>query len=292
MSLGEELASRMSTMSHHFQSKTLHILQKLNFDKGGNGHLDTSSLISTLDLNSDDAKGIVLRMQTIKGKPWSTKLTELVQDYVVTSSLKFSLQDTSRVLTVMIEKDIATLDVLTALAKTVSSILTLDISVVDRWVVWGPQYVNSIVHLLWGFGKVGFYDEELFSAFATLVLGRPDSHLQTPRFFANLSWSCAKVRYYSEPLMQSIAKHSLPKLAEFTGHDAALLVYSFAMLNYKHYQLLNSALDKILSDPNHLENPKLCWMIAWGAMVLEIYPAKLLSQILTDDYLKSKLTLE
>ena len=291
VSLGEELSSRISSMSLHFQQKILHILQKLNLDqlKEAYGSLDTTSFASALKQNSESANNMAYLVQTFKGESWSTELSESLQDYVIASSSKLSLRGIYQILSVMIEKEIATPNVLRTFAKAVSCILTLDIPTEERWQVWGAYYPLSVYNLLWAFGKMNYYDEELYAAFASLIEGPPDSQLHTPRFLANLSWSCAKVRFYSESLMQSIAEHSLRELVDFTNQDIALLVYSFGILNCRHHELFNAAVDKILRDPNHLENSKLCWIIAWVAMVLEQYPERLLSQMLTDDYLKCKL---
>ena len=289
--LGEELASRISSMPVRVQHKAFHTLLKLNLDHLIHAchSLDTSSLVDDLNLKSESTKCVARVMQFFQNKSLSTELEESLQHYVISNSFKLSLRDLCQVLSIMIEKKVATDDVLTALAKAVSSILMQDISIEDRWLVWGGDYRVTLVNLFWGFGKACFYDEELFAAFATLLLGKRDLLLERPLFFIALSWCCAKARFYSEPLMQSIAEYSLRNLMKFKHRDLALLVYSFATLNCRHKDLLKSAIDRIVSDPNHDTDIQTCWMTAWAAMVMEQYPVDLLSQMLTDDYMKSKL---
>ena len=289
--LGKELTSRIPSLPLRFQYTALQILLKLNLDHlvESCGSLDTNSLVNALNLESESTKKIANVMQLSKSNSWSTKLGESLQQYVLTDSFKLNLQDIRQILSVMIEKKIASSDVLRAFAKAVSSILMLDIAVEDRWTVWGSYYPLTINYLLWAFGKMEFYDEELFAAFATLVLGKRDTLFQTPKFYASLSWCCAKARFYSEPLMHSIAEYSLKHLTKFTNQEIAMLVYSFAFLNYRHHDLVNSAIDEVLNRPCHIADYRTCWMMAWGAMVLEQYPVKLLSQMLSDDYMKGKL---
>ena len=291
--LGEELASRISSMPIHVQNKACHILQKLNLDHLMHTccSLGTDSLVDDLKLKSESAKSVAHMMQFFKHKSWSTELEESLRHYVITNSFKLSLRDIVQMLNVIVEKEVATPDVLTALAKAVSNILMQDISMKERRLVWGRDYDLSLISLFWAFGKLRFYNEELFAAFATLVLGKPDLLLQSPHFFTALSWCCAKARFYSEPVMQSIAEYSLRNLTKFNHRDIGLLVYSFAALNCKHHDLLEAAIDKVLSGPSPIANAQVYWTIAWAAMVLEQYPVELLSQMLTDDYMKGTLFL-
>ena len=167
--LGEELASRISNMPLRFQYTALYTLLKLNLDHlvEACGSLDSNSLVNALKLESKSATKIT--KQSFKGTSWSTELAESLQHYVVTNSLKFNLEDIRQILSVLIEKKIATSEVLRALAKAVSSILMLDIPVEDRWFVWGPYYPLKLNYLVWAFGKMKFYNEELFAAFASLT---------------------------------------------------------------------------------------------------------------------------
>ena len=286
--LGEELVSRISSMPIRVQYKAYDVLLKLDLDHLMHScpSLDTDSLFDDLKLKSESAKSVAHIMQFFKHK---SEVKESLQHYVITNSFKLSLRDISQVLNVIIEKKVATPDILRALAKAVSSILMQDISVKDRWLVWGGDYDSSLNSLLWGFGKVCFYDEELFAAFTNLMLGKLDLLLQKPNFFTALSWCCAKGRFYSEPVMQSIAEYSLRNLTEFNHRDISLLVYSFAVLNCRHYDLLKSAIDKVLNHPSHITDIQASWVTAWAAIVLEQYPVELLSQILTDNFMKSKL---
>lgn len=287
--LGEELASRISSMPIRVQYKAFNVLLKLNLDHLMHASPDTHSLVDDFKLKSESTKCVAHVMQFFKQKSCSLELEESLQHYVIANSSKLSLRDVCQVLSVMVEKDVATPDVLRALAKAVSSILMQDISLEDRSLVWGGDYRISLINLFWGFGKVCFYDEELFASFASLLLGKPDFLLQRPLFFVALSWCCAKARFYSEPVMQSIAEYSLRNLTKFKYRDLALLAYSFASLNYRHHDLLKSAMDRILGDPNHSADIQTCWMTAWAAMVMEQYPVELLSHMLTDNYMKSKL---
>jgi hypothetical protein len=287
--LGEELASRTSSMPIRIQYKAFNVLMKLNLDHLMHACPDTNSLVDDLRLRSESSECVAHIMQFFKHMSWSIEVEESLQHYVIANSLKLNLRDICQVLSVMVEKEVATHDVQRALAKAVSSILTQDISIEDRSLVWGGDYRASLISLFWVFGKVCFYDEELFASFASLVLGRPDFLLQRPLFFVALSWCCAKARFYSEPVMQSIAEYSLRNLTKFKYRDLALLVYSFASLNCPHHDLLKSTMYRILRDPNHIADIQTCWMTAWAAMVMEQYPVKLLSHMLTDEYLKSKL---
>lgn len=288
--LAEELVSRFHDMSFHLRQQAVHMLVKLNLNHLHVLHesLDTGSFANALSQNAVNESTVGYTVYSLKSQTWSTELNESLQDYVLENSSKLNLRSIYQILLVMIEKKIATKDILKTFSKAVANILAQDIPVVERWEVWGSHYPQSLCNLLWAFGKVNFYDEELFLAFASLVEGEPDSVLLTPRFLSNLSWSLAKVRFYSESLMGLIADLSMRDLTKFTNQDLALLLYSFGVLNCMHLQLFNGVVEKVVDDPNHLENAKLCWIVAWVAMVLNQYPEQLLSEILTDDYLMCK----
>ena len=292
MPLAEELASRIEYMSFQHQQRALHVLWKLNLDSLRMRHdgLDMVAFASALRQNTVNNNAVSYTVYSLRNKSWSSELTESLQEYVVANAAKLNLRSVYQILSVMIEKRIATKEVVGSCAKSVAHTLSLDVpNVTDRLDVWGANYPSSLANLLWAFGRVLFYDEELYATFASLIQGEADPLLHTPRFISNLAWSCAKVRFYSESLMDSIADLSLRTLAKFKNQDLALLLYSFAFFNCMHLDLFNAAVDKVVGDPDHLDNTKLCWTVAWASMVLEQYPEKLLSEILTDDYLKCKL---
>ena len=290
--LAEELASRIQDMSFHHQQQVLHTLWKLNLSHLHLLHesLDTVSFAKALRQNGVNENTVGNTVYSLRSRTWSDELSKSLQDYISENASKLNLRSIYLILSVMIEKGIATKDVLRTFAKSLASILTQDIPVEDRWEEWGSHYPRSLCNLLWAFGKVHFYDEELFLAFASLTQGSPDSLLMTPRFLSNLAWSCAKVRFYSDSLMANIADMSVKSLSEFTNQDIALLLYSFGVLNCRHLELFDLAVEKVVGDPNHLEYIKLCWLIAWVGMVFNRYPQQLLSEMLTDDFLKCKST--
>ena len=291
MPVAEELASRIDGMSFQGQQRALHTLWKLNLNHLHVAHetLDKVAFAQALRQNTVNEKTVSYTVFSLKDQSWSSELTEALQEYVAANAMGLNLRSVYQILSVMIEKRIATEEVVAGCAQSVAHTLTLDIPVSDRVEVWGSYYPNSLHNLLWAFGRLSFYSEELYSAFSSLVEGDHDPLLQTPRFISNLAWSCAKVRYYSESLMESIADISLKNLTEFKNQDLALLLYSYGFLNCLHLDLLNDSVTKIMRDPDHLDNTKLCWIVAWVSMVLEHYPEKLLSEMLTDDYLKCKL---
>ena len=290
--LGKELRSRIDGMSFHSQQRALQVLWKLNLNRlcPHYRHLDMTSFINALKHDVANSSTVGYTVYLLKDQIWSDEFKWLLQDYVTANASNLDLRAIYQVLSVMTEKDCVTKSVLKAFAKAVANILTQDLPERDRWEVWGSHYPHSLCNLLSVFAKLRFYDEELYVAFASLVEGTPDLLLLSPRFLSSLSRCCAKARFYSESLMCTIADHSMREMTKFPLQDLGLLIYGFGALNCAHHELFNAAVDKIIDDPCYLHNAILCWITAWVAMVFEQYPEKLLSGMLTDDYLKCKLT--
>ena len=291
--LAEELATRVEDMPYHLQQKALHVLSRLKLTHVDILHESVDVVSFTKSLRQDavnkDTVGDTVCM--LKGHYWSKELCQSLRDYVLMNVSKLSLRSMYQILSIMVDKHIATPDILRACAKAVTAILSRDVPVMDRCEVWGENYSFSLHNLAWIFGKVKFHSEELYHAFASLVEGPNDPWILTPRFISSFAWSCAKARFYSESLMDSIASYALRHLNWYKLADINLLLYGFGALNCHHLDLFNSCVDRIVRHPDHLKNHKICWVIAWVGLVMDQYPERLLSGMLTDDYLKCKLLL-
>lgn len=292
--LAEKLATRVEDMPYHLQQKALHVLSRLELRDVDVLHesVDIVSFTKSLCQNAVNKDTVGDTVFLLKGHYWSKELCRSLHDYVLMNVSKLSLRSVYQILSVMVDKHIATRDIVTACAKAVAAIISQDVSVIDRYEVWGKNYSFSLNNLAWIFGKVKFYNEELYHAFASLVEGPNDPWILTPKFISSFAWSCAKVRFYSESLMDSIANYSVRRLSWYKLADISLLLYSFGALNCRHLDLFNSCVEKIVCHPDHLKNHKVCWVTAWVGLVMDQYPERLLSGMLTDDYLKCKLLLK
>lgn len=292
LQLVEELGSRMSGMSYHCQQQVLHLLTKLKVNHVSllHGYRDTVSFTRSLNQNAMNKDTVGRAVVFLRNQYWSNELGKSLQDYVLANASELDLWSVSQILSVMIGKQLATRDIFMVCARTVTNILTRDIPVSDRCEVWGNFYPGVLNGLLRAFGKCKFCDEDLYHAFASLVEGAPDPYLQTSKFISNMSWSCGKVRFYSESLMDSIADHSLRGFPTFSNQDIAVLLYGFGALNCSHLDLFHTMVERVVGDEDHLTNHILCWTIVWVGMVLEQYPGNLLSRMLTDDFLTCKLS--
>ena len=127
--------------------------------------------------------------------------------------------------------------------------------------------------------------QELFDSISEELLRTRDEkvlRVLLPSFLM----ACKSARYYSPPLMSHVGGYVVDNLKHFTQSELNAIVHAYAKLNHHLPDLVPAVEGLVVSKNLRTANSYLLWNLAWCGMVFSQYPEKVLSLILTEDYIE------
>lgn len=154
--------------------------------------------------------------------------------------------------------------------------------------VIGRDRASNLVGMSWVFGSAPHYQREYFDALSLRLLEMRDADdpRVTPRLLATVAWACARVRYYSPPLMEHLSQLALARLGAFNSHDLANLGYAAGFLNHPSEELLWAIVRRLEASEDFMSNVQACINIVWACLVHDLYPPSLLRHLFSAKHMQ------
>lgn len=127
--------------------------------------------------------------------------------------------------------------------------------------------------------------EELFDSVSEILLRTQDDYMLRillPSFLM----ACKSLRYYSPSLMSYAGGYIIENLKNFTQNELATIVHAYAKLNHCLPGLVLAVEDLVVAKNLRTADSYLLWNLVWCGMVFSQYPEKVLSLVLTEDYIE------
>ncbi|KAF4715306.1 hypothetical protein FOZ62_003852, partial [Perkinsus olseni] len=146
---------------------------------------------------------------------------------------------------------------------------------VARHMIWYIDHFDSVnlSLALWGFAKMDVCSPELFHAAAPVIINMIETF--EPHRLCNTAWAFSKTlnARENEKLFSAIASASMRKIDKFNLSNESMLVYSFALAQYKEpVELIGMILKQQIRaiKRGEVNDPRSFANMAWGAAELGV----------------------
>ena len=149
---------------------------------------------------------------------------------------------------------------------------------------WGRRYDKWLKRFFLFYGRIEFYDEEIWSAVKELIYGPEDPQIHSENFLSFLIATCSQCSYYDQGLCDYVSKFFIANVESINPSLLTKVLNSFTKLNYRHSDFLDAVIQSL--PYLYLENG-----INWGIMNSCLYHNKYYPEVLkslTDHNIQGK----
>lgn len=147
--------------------------------------------------------------------------------------------------------------------------------------------LNTIGKVIRLFGFNQPYNQDFFDSISHALLKTTDETLFNA-LLPSFLWVCSRCQHYPRSLLSHAGQYLLQNTEQFNSPDLNMMVHAFAYFDHRVPGLIERVERWLLANGALTVENHLPWTLAWAGMVLQEYPAEMLTSMLSDDYIERK----